>query len=247
MAEQMDLVKQQSVEVVPSEATSILKVIAAAARDPQVDIGKMQQLLEMHERIRAKEAEIAFTEAMNRVQNDVPRIVKDRKIVVKGSLRSKYAALEDIDRRLRPLIIAEGFSLSYSTEDLPPKATRLILTVKHRLGHKEQFSLALPIDNNEFRSAAQNAASTVSFGRRILLCMAFNVITVDEDLDGNPPSEFISKDQVLTIAGLLRDCGLKETDERFLAWAGADKIEHIPASSYQRVAAELNRRAGTRQ
>ncbi len=226
---------------------SVLAVIAAAARDPQVDVAKMAQLLEMHERIVAKRAEIAFTEAMNRVQSRVPRLVKDRKIMVKGSLRSKYAALEDIDRALRPLIIEEGFSLSYDSDEVPPKATRLILTVKHRMGHAEKFSIVLPLDKSEFRSEAQNASSTISFGRRILLGMAFNVITVDEDKDGNAPSQFITDDQVFTISTLLKDCGIAETDQRFLAWVGADKIEHIDKSGYERVIAELNKRSRGRK
>lgn len=244
-----DLQKVDASEVAqqPTHSGTVLQVIAAAAANPKVDVDKMRALLEMQERIMAREAEIAFTEAMGRVQNAVPRIVKDRKIIVKGSLRSKYAALEDIDRVVRPLILAEGFSLLYSTEDVPPKATKLILTVKHRLGHKEPFSLVLPIDNSEFRSPAQNAASTVSFGKRILLCMAFNIITVDEDKDGNPPGDFIHENQVLNIVDLLKQIGLREDDQKFLAWAGADKIEHIQLASYSRVVGELSKRLGGKQ
>jgi hypothetical protein len=221
---------------------AFLAMIAAAARDPQVDIAKMQQLLEMRERLMAQQAEMAYTEAMNRVQNAVPPIYKTRKIIVKGQLRSKYAALEDIDKLLRPLIIQEGFSLSSSTEDVPPKSTKLILTVKHRMGHKESFSLVLPIDKSEYRSESQNVASTVSFGRRTLLCLAFNVITLDIDTDGNPPSEFISQEQALTIFTLLRDCRINPKDEKFLAWCGADAVEHIHAGEYQRIVELLEKR-----
>jgi hypothetical protein len=220
----------------------IAAVIAAAARDPEVNVEKMSKLLEMHERIEARKAETAFTEAMNSIQARVPRIVKDRKIIVKGSLRSKYAALEDIDKALRPLVLEAGFSLMYSTEDVPPKATKLILTVKHRLGHKEPFTLTLPIDNNEFRSPSQNTASTVSFGRRILLCMAFNVITVDEDIDGNEKVEFITEEQVLKIVDCLNVLGLSESDPGLLAWLGVDRLEHIMPVGFPRVLNELKKR-----
>lgn len=241
----------KAVEPVPaapaSSSEALLVVIARASSDPNVDVDKMRELLDMQERIMGRQAEMAFTEAMNRVQERVPRLVKDRKIIVKGSLRSKYAALEDIDKVLRPLILSEGFSLKYDSEDVPPKNTRMILWVKHRMGHKESTSLVLPLDNSDFRSAAQNAASTVSFGRRILLCMAFNLITVDEDKDGNPPGDLISQDQVLNVIDALKRCGLKENDARFLAWVGADSVEHIEAGSYTRAMAELNKRAGARQ
>jgi hypothetical protein len=221
---------------------AFLAMIAAAARDPSVDVQKMQALLEMRERLMQQQAEMAYTEAMNRVQSSVPPIYKTRKIIVKGQLRSKYAALEDIDAILRPLIIQEGFSLFFSTEDIPPKATKLILTVKHQQGHREAFSLVLPIESSEFRSAVQNVASTISFGRRILLCLAFNVITIDTDVDGNPPGDFITQEQALTIFGLLHDSHISAQDPKFLAWAGADSVEHIHGSEYNRVVANLEER-----
>jgi hypothetical protein len=230
-----------SAELAPT-GDAFLGMIAAAARDPHVDTAKMEALLAMRERLMAQQAEVAYTEAMNRVQNAVPPIYRTRKIIVKGQLRSKYAALEDIDRILRPLTIQEGFSLSYSTDDVPPKATKLTLTVKHQQGHKEPFSLVLPIDKSEYRSDAQNVASTVSFGRRILLCLAFNVITLDTDTDGNPPGEFVSQEQALAIFTLLRDSKINPRDENFLAWAGADAVEHIHGTKYKQIVEFLEKR-----
>ena len=238
--QQQELMPVGEQQIARPEPT-FLEVIAAAARDPHVDVAKMTELLALKERIEAREAEKAFTAAMNRVQSSVPVITKNRKIIVKGALRSKYAALEDIDKVIRPLIIAEGFSLFYSTEDAP-KGTKLVLTVKHRLGHKEDFDLTLPIDKSDFRSEVQNVASTVSFGRRLLVCMAFNIITFDSDLDGNPPAEFITEDQALTIFTLLKDCGVGVDDERFLAFAGADQVSHIHKGAYERVVAMLQKK-----
>jgi hypothetical protein len=230
-----------STEIAPA-GDAFLAMIAAAARDPQVDVQKMQALLQMRERLMAQQAEVAYTEAMNRLQSAVPPIYRTRKIIVKGVLRSMYSALEDIDAVLRPLIIQDGFSLSYGTDDVPPKATKLTLTVKHRQGHKEAFSLVLPIEKSEYRSDVQNVASTVSFGRRILLCLAFNVITLETDTDGNPPGDFIAKEQALTIFTLLRDCRINPKDEKFLAWAGADSVEHIHRTEYNRVVTNLEER-----
>jgi hypothetical protein len=88
----------------------------------------------------------------------------------------------------------------------------------------------------------QNVAATVSFGRRILLCLAFNVITLETDTDGNPPGDFITQEQALTIFGLLRDCRISAQDEKFLAWAGADSVEHIHRNEYGRVVANLEKR-----
>jgi hypothetical protein len=231
-----------STELAPT-GDAFLAMIAAAARDPQVDVQKMQALLEMRERLMSQQAEVVYTEAMNRVQNAVPQIFKTKKILIKGQLRSKYAALEDIDKILRPLMIEAGFSISYSTDDVPPQATRLTLTVRHRTGHSEQFSLILPIDKNEFRSGLQDVAAAIAFGRRVLVMMAFNLVPIDVDQDGNPPSEFVTQQQALAIFALLRDCKINPRDENFLAWAGGvDAVEHIHGTKYKQIVEFLEKR-----
>jgi hypothetical protein len=248
---EQEVIVQPEIQSVPKlpETTSLLDVIVRAARDPEVQIDKMQALLNMHERIMAQQAEQAYTQAMNRVQANVPRVEKKRRILAKGGgTRSKYAALEDIDEVLRPLTIKEGFALSYSTEDVPPKSTRIILTVKHQQGHQEHFMLVLPIEKTEFRSASQDAAATVSFGKRLLRCMAFDVVTVDEDRDGaDPPPDCITAEQVATIADLLRQCNIPQDNPSFLSWVGTDKIEHIQNTAYLRVVNELKKRVAAKQ
>lgn len=221
-----------------TEGGAFLAVIAAAARDPQVDVGKMQALLAMRERIMEKEAEIAYNEAMARLQPKLPRIVKGRKIEVKGSLRSKYAAYEDIDKVVRPLLDEEGFSVSYTTEQVG-KETKIIMTIRHKLGHKECSEITLPFDKSEFRSEVQSLGSTVSFGKRYALCLALNIVTVNEDDDGQAAG-WLKPDQLKNVEEMILACEMTPTQHAaFLKFAEADTLKEIRARAYDRVMAAL--------
>ena len=221
-----------------SEGGAFLAVIAAAARDPQVDVAKMRALLEMHERLMKSQAEIAYNEAMARLQPKLPRIVKGRKIEVKGSLRSKYAAYEDIDKSVRPLLDEEGFSISYTTEQVG-KETKIIMTIRHRMGHKERSEITLPFDKSEFRSEVQSLGSTVSFGKRYALCMALNIVTVNEDDDGQAAG-WLTPEQRKNVEEMILACEMTPTQHAaFLKFAEADTLAQIRARAYDRVMAAL--------
>jgi hypothetical protein len=225
-----------------SAGEAFLEVIAAAARDPHVDVVKMQQLLEMRERIMAKEAEIAFNEAMARLQPKLPRIKKTRAIMVKGQLRSKYAALEDIDAQIRPFLLEDGFAVSYSSEPASDKHTKIVLTLRHRQGHKEQYAVTLPFDQNEYRTNIQSQKSTLSFGERTVLCMALNIITVDEDDDGEA-SGYVTEEQINKIRDILLALQMTPAMERsFLSFAQASDVEKIQARDFDKVMTALRKK-----
>ncbi len=57
-------VQEQKALVVSTEAAALIEVISRAASDPTVDVNKLERLMEMHERITAREAEKAFNAAM---------------------------------------------------------------------------------------------------------------------------------------------------------------------------------------
>lgn len=224
---------------------NILAVVARAASDPKVDVDKMKALLDMQERIMDKNAEIAFNQAMTRLQPRLPQITKDGVIVGKDrvTVRSRYAKFEKVDRIIRPLYTSEGFALTYNTE-LRDKILFVTVTVRHAMGHKEATTVPVPIDHNEYRTSAQDMGSTISYGKRYATCAALHIVTVDEDNDGDGNGGLITEDQVLTIETLLRDT--KADRASFLKFAGASSVDAIPASQYARCINGLKQKAAKR-
>src|SRR5215813_14256832 len=100
----------------PSESPStVMALIERVALDPCADVEKLERLAVMHERLKAKEAELAFNAAKSRILKKLAgiKIVKNRPVLSeisngrpqKGVFEAfKYAPLEEIDRHLRPLL-----------------------------------------------------------------------------------------------------------------------------------------------
>lgn len=224
-----ELVRTEPQAVAVHEDASIMSVIARAAADPMVDVAKMRELLDLQERFTTKTAEVDFKASMNRLQPRLPQIDKHGAIVVNGQTRSKYARYEDIDAACRQLYTAEGFSHSFDTRTAEGKTTYYI-RVDHRAGHSETKELQLPDDTSGSKNSIQAHISTVSYAKRCLMKMAYNIIEAGEDNDGNGVS-YISEDDACRIEDMLvalGDTSASKTNERgFLKFMGAPTVREI--------------------
>lgn len=176
-------------DLVPTQPPeTLLAVVMRAATSPDVDIGKMERLLDLRERLEAKQAETQFAEAMNDAQAEVTRVSAD---AVNPQTRSAYATYGQLDKALRPVYTKHGFSLSFDTEE-SPKAdhVRVLCYVSHRAGHTRTYRADVPADGkgakgNDVMTKTHAFGSGTSYGMRYLLKMIFNVAIGDSDDDGN--------------------------------------------------------------
>lgn len=229
---QAELVPQGPVEILAPQdkRLSPLETILAAAQDPKADPDRVKAFLDLYRDMQAIEAKRLFTEAMNRLKPRIPPIVKNRKITVKGTVRSHYAALEDIDKVLAPLMADEGFTASYTTQQCD-KGVNVIMTLRHVAGHEETSEFALPIDKSEYRSDPQNYATSVTYGRRYAKCNAFDIVPVDMDTDG--AGGFINDEQKAFIRAQFVACKMDDgAKAKFLEYMKAATLDEIPANAY---------------
>lgn len=184
--------KQQATLPVENETATILSLISRAAADPSVDMDKMERLWMMHQQAQARQSEQAFNDAMNRAQAHMGRVATNQKNSQTGSRYADYAAL---DRVLRPLYTAEGFSLSFGTaEGAPEGEARIVCHVSHSGGHTRAYQVDMPVDGkgakgNDVMTKTHAMGAGMSYGMRYLLKMIFNVAIGDDDKDGNKPPE----------------------------------------------------------
>ncbi len=172
----------------PGDGAALLAVISQAARDPSADVGKMERLMGMYERMQAKRAEAAFNDAMNEAQAKMRAIAADR---TNTQTKSQYATYAKLDRVLRPIYIACGFSLSFDTgEDAPADCVRVLCYVSHKAGHTRTYRIDMPADGKgakggEVMTRTHAVGSGSTYGMRYLLKMIFNVAIGEDDDDGN--------------------------------------------------------------
>lgn len=169
-------------------ATSIVQVIERAAMNPNVDIDKMERLLQMQERILARESEQLFNAAMNDAQEAMRPVSQDAS---NPQTRSKYASYAALDRVLRPIYTGHGFSLSFNTADGAPEGhIRVVCKVAHRDGHSDYPHLDMPADGKgakggDVMTKTHATMSALSYAKRGLLKMIFNIAEGEHDDDGN--------------------------------------------------------------
>ncbi|GJD92883.1 ERF family protein [Methylobacterium iners] len=234
------------------EPATILSLIERAARDPSVDLDRMERLFEMREKMLAREAETAFNAAMSAAQAELPQVLRRAE---NSHTNSRYAKLEHIAQAITPIYTKHGFSLSFDTVDCPLAGHyRLVCKVAHAGGFSRSHQADLPADGAGAQGRAnktgiQAFGSTMSYGRRYLTLLVFNVALTNEDNDGNRVApadeggdEFVSDEQAETIRRLIGET--RSDVNRFLGFIGAESISDIPASKFQFAVNQLKRKAG---
>lgn len=240
-------VVNNSMEVAPAQqGDQFLAVIAAAARDPQVDVAKMAALLELKERIDAKQAEIEFNQAMTRLQPRLPRVKKNGKIDLGRGNPIPFAKWEDVDFIIRPILAEQGFTLSFSSKPAP-NGVLMVCTLSHAAGHSRSSEMLLPPDAGPGRNALQAIGSARSYGKRYLTLDILNIVTEGEDDDGNKAFP-LTGDQVEKVRTLMDACEMDPASKRkFLEFAGASTIETIQRHRFNDVMEALRKKHRQKQ
>jgi len=178
------------------QPANLMQALATAAADPRMDVEKVERLFAMHKEMMDREAEAAFNDALARAQSRIVPIAKDRR---NDHTKSWYATLAAIVDEVTPIVTAEGLAVSYDTfnpnrdgKEMPPLEKgwhRVVAIVSHRGGFSRKYHLDAPLDDagkdgTKNKTGIQAMGSTVSYLRRYLFCMIFNVATADDN-DGN--------------------------------------------------------------
>lgn len=178
---------EQTQVVAGNETQAVLSMIERVAMNPDVDITKLEKMLDLQERILNRNAEQAFNAAMSDAQKETGRVSAD---ATNPQTRSKYASYAALDRALRPIYTNHGFSLSFDTGDAPEGYVRVVCYVAHRDGHSRTYHADMPADGlgakgNAVMTKTHAAGSAMSYGQRYLLKLIFNVAVGENDDDGN--------------------------------------------------------------
>jgi hypothetical protein len=195
-------------------ASAVLALINRIALDACADVEKLDRVMALYERLKAKEAELQYNAAKGRILKKLAgiKIVKNRPALYEiengkpqnGTCEAfKYAPLEEIDKHLRPLLAEEQMDLSYSDEPLECGGIVIRGRLKHLpSGHYEDSYMPAPLDTTGGKSKVQAVGSSNSFLRRYVLCNIFNIVVVGDDDDGNGGT--VDEAQTQTILDLIK-------------------------------------------
>lgn len=222
-------------------------MIERAARDPSIDLDRLERLMQMQERAKLQQHAADFNEALSSVQLELTPIARDSN---NPQTHSKYASYFAVDKVIRPIYGKHGFRLSFDTgDDGPPDHVR-VWAILSRGGHIERYHYDSPITTTGIQGKAMMTlthakASAITYAKRYLAGMIFNLSTGEDD-DGNAASmgNVIDDDQWVVIKSLVDETGANV--EAFCKLLKVDSLAQIPARQFDSAVALLKAKKAAR-
>lgn len=201
-----------------------------------LDVEKVQALMAMQERANDRAAENALSDALARFQEAMPRVHKGKK----GG-HGMYAGFDDVMASAKPHLAATGLSVSFDTEATEGALTA-VCHVKHRDGATFSRRATVPVDTGGRMNSAQQMGSAISYAKRYALTAALNIVTTDEDDDGEAAgSQVVTREQADAMLALFDAVG-SEVSAKCLAYGECESADEFPERLYEKAMSSLRKK-----
>ncbi|HER19436.1 MAG TPA: ERF family protein [Chromatiales bacterium] len=181
-----------------SSSQNLVPIIDKLIERPEIDVDKIERLLEMQERVMDRAAREAFSRDLADMQEAIPSVGKRGR-----TDKAAYAKFEDIMEVVRPVLHRYGFAVSFKI-NTSEGMMAVTGTLVHKSGHREETTMTLPFDTSGSKNQVQAVGSSVSYGKRYVLTAMLNIATHNEDDDGRA-SDSGMKDRAAAIAPMGRE------------------------------------------
>ncbi len=164
------------------EESPLEALIVRGMNDPTFDVEKLERLMALMERKEAQSRKEAYDAALLRVQMKAPRIAQHGLMDRGAGGKIPYAKREDIDAVMRPIYQAEGFTVTWTGPTGDDGKIHVIGKFSAH-GHSETHEWICGPDASGGKTGPQAVSSTISYGKRQISKMVWDII--EEGLDKN--------------------------------------------------------------
>jgi hypothetical protein len=232
------------------EVTSVLAIIERMATNPAVDVDRLEKLLNMHDRVVARQASNRYRAALAEMQAELPIIERKGRIVVRektntgkrdGEVQQStaYAKWEDIVQAIQPILCKHNFSLTHRTSMAADGRIQVTSILAHSVpldpqtGHQEETSLTLPFDTTGSKNNVQAIGSAISYGKRYTGSALLGLVTHGDDDDASSAAaeiETVSEEQLAQL--IARSKEVKANIPAFCKFYKIAAIADLPAAQF---------------
>lgn len=192
--------KKQAASVLAKDRQSSVKTgnpmaLIEMAVSKDMDVAKLEKLMELQGKWEAKQAEKAFDAALSHFQYQCPSIKKTRVAGYKNkttnvvNVQYRYASFEDVQEQIREPMFENGFSFSFDQSVNDAGLMRLRCTLRHIDGHSRTSDFIAASDTTGSKNAIQAAASSNTYMMRYTLLNVLGIGTADDDDDAHSSGE----------------------------------------------------------
>jgi hypothetical protein len=181
-----ELAVQDKVQMQPMQMIQVAfqKALESGGADA---LAVADRILEQMAKQRDYEDREAFNAALRRVQDKLKPIAKDS---VNPETHSRYASADSIDSQIESLLQQERMSLSFEPEAHPQPDMVRIVGILSLGAYSKRYPLDMPADGKGAKgggvmSRTHATGSAITYGKRYLKNMIFNLRFKEKDDDGN--------------------------------------------------------------
>ncbi len=173
-----------SMPAIPEGRSLSLIEIAVRRGDSMEMVSKLMDLQDRHD---AKQAKMAFVQAMSMFKSEHLKIGKNKQVGYQhkeggGSTSYAYSTLDNIMEVAVPVMSQYGLSATWDTKQVNSK---IIVTciLSHSMGHSESVTLEAEPDASGNKNKIQQVASSVSYLERYTFLAITGLSVGDNTLD----------------------------------------------------------------
>lgn len=220
-----------------------LAMIERAARDPTIDIAKLEGLMQLRERVEDRRAKAAFDNAIAHAKGEIGPIAKNRLVDFtsqKGRTNYRYEDLAAVAAAVDPVLARHGLSYRFRAEQ---QGTRLKVTcrVSHADGYGEETTLEATNDDSGNKNSIQSVGSAATYLQRYCLKLSLGLAASNDDdaqSVGGGEQGGIDVDEIAYVEQLIRDTDTDLT--KLLKHVGAPSVSAFTQTQYKKAIAGLN-------
>jgi hypothetical protein len=222
---------------VNNDGATLLNIIQQAATQPDFDVAKMQQLMELKREWDKDRAAEAYAAAISEFQRKCPQIHKGRK--PQSGPSYSYASYDDVMVVAAPLLAECGIAVTFSQEQIDKS---LRVTCRLRVGtHYEDHTFTVPVPDMRVNDT-QKFGAALSYAKRYAICGALNIVTTAEDTDAcNLHADTITEEQAIQLQEWIDSTGADKA--KFLAYLKVSQLSDLPASKFANAMEAIQKKA----
>ncbi len=233
---QMQLVEAKAEPSVALMLQNMLESVQKSKATPET-VEVLKGMMDLYERDQARNAEREFNQAFAKLQSELSSVSATRQVPNKdGSVRYRFAPYEDIMETVKPVLIANGFAISFTTRFQDGGRMVSICTLRHIGGFSQSNEFAVRIGGGPpgaTETQADGAAKT--YAKRGALCDALNIV-VEHDDDARMIGQPIGKALAEDLWRRVNECGADI--EAFLKYAGVGSFADKGAGAFAEISDE---------
>lgn len=141
-------------------ASPVDTLLNAIQRHPDMDLAKLEKLMDLAERWRAAEAKRAYIAAKAAFKKNMPDVIKD---MFNKQYGSDYSSLANLVNKTNPYLSEYGLEASWRPEPDYSNGIVVKCILQHVDGHHEEVTLKGPPDTSGQKNPLQQIKSTLTY------------------------------------------------------------------------------------